>query len=96
MQIKYDWNDRLLDELAVKWRDWKKGLASLTSYSIPRSFTPRDFGEVERAELHHFADTSEGHGYGTVTYLCFVNKRRRHPQQFRDGQIVSEAIKKWC
>ena len=73
-RLKYDWNDSLPDELAVKWRDWKKGLASLTSYSIPRSFTPRDFGEVERAELHHFADVSEGHGYGTVTYLRFVNK----------------------
>ena len=73
-RLKYDWNDSLPDELAVKWRDWKKGLASLTSYSIPRSFTPRDFGEVERAELHHFADASEGHGYGTVTYLRFVNK----------------------
>ena len=34
-RLKYDWNDRLPDELAVKWRDWKKGLASLTSYSIP-------------------------------------------------------------
>ena len=33
-RLKYDWNDRLPDELAVKWRDWKKGLASLTSYSI--------------------------------------------------------------
>ena len=73
-RLKYDWNDRLPDELAVRWRDWKKGLASLTSYSIPRSFTPRDFGKVERAELHHFTDASEGHGYGTVTYLCFVNK----------------------
>ena len=73
-RLKYDWNDRLPDELAVKWRDWKKGLASLTSYSIPRSFTPRDFGDVERAELHHFANASEGHGYGTVTYLPIVNK----------------------
>lgn len=73
-RMKYDWNDKLPDELAVKWRDWKRGLASLTSYSIPRSLTPRDFGEVERAELHHFADASEGHGYGTVSYLRFVNK----------------------
>jgi len=39
-RLKYDWNDRLPDELAVKWRDWKKGPANLTSYSIPRSFTP--------------------------------------------------------
>lgn len=72
--LKYDWNDRLSDELAVKCRDWRKGLTSLTSYSIPRSFTPRGFGEGERAELHHFADASEEHGYGTVTYLRLVNK----------------------
>ena len=72
-KMKYDWNDKLPEELAVKWRDWKRGLASLTSYSIPRSFTPRDFGEVERAELHHFADASEGHGYGTVSYLRLVD-----------------------
>ena len=58
----------------MKRRDWKKGLASLKSYSIPRSFTPRGFGEGERAELHHFADASEEHEYGTVTYLRLVNK----------------------
>ena len=46
-RLKYDWNDRLPDELAVKWRDWKKGLASLTSYSILRSSTDRDFGEEQ-------------------------------------------------
>ena len=38
------------------------------------SFTPRHFGEAERAELHHFADASEGHAHGTITYLCFVYK----------------------
>ena len=85
-RLKYDWNDRLPDELAVKWRDWKKGLASLTSCSIPRSFTPRDFGEVERAELHHFADASEGHGYGTVTYLRFINKEGSIHNSFMMGK----------
>ena len=85
-RLKYDWNDRLPDKRAVKWIDWKKGLASLTGYSIPRSFTPRDFGEVERAELHHFADASEGHGYGTVTYLRFVNKEGSIHNSFLMGK----------
>ena len=58
-RLNCDWNDRLPGKLSVKWRDWKRGLASLTSYSIPRSFTPPGFGEGERAELHHFADASE-------------------------------------
>lgn len=48
-----------------------------------------------RAELHHFADASEGYGYGTVTYLRFVNKEGGNPQQFRDRQIASAAIKEW-
>ena len=85
-RLKYDWNDKLPDELAVKWRDWKRGLASLTSYSIPRPFTPRGFGVGERAELHHFADASEEHGYGTVTYLRFVNKEGNIHNSFVMGK----------
>ena len=38
---------------------------------------PSDFGDVERVELHHFADASESHGCGTVSHLRFVNKEGR-------------------
>ena len=85
-RLKYDWKDKLPDELAVRWRDWKRGLASLTSYSIPRPFTPRGFGVGERAELDHFADASEEHGYGTVTYLHFVNKEGNIHNSFVMGK----------
>ena len=75
--MKYEWDERLPEELIARWREWKNGLASLNNFSIPRAFIPSDFGDVERVELHHFADASEGHGYGTVSYLRFVNKEGR-------------------
>ena len=77
-RLTYDRNDRLPDELAVKRRDWKRRPASLTSYSIPRSFTPRGFREGKRAELHDFADASEEHGYGTIIYLRFDKEGNIH------------------
>ena len=64
----------------------EESLANLTSCSIPRSFTPRDFGEVERAELHDLADASQGHGYGTVTYLRFINKEGSIHNSFMMGK----------
>ena len=85
-RLKYDWNDRLPEELTVKWRDWKRGLGSLTSCSIPRPFTPLGFGKGERAEFHHFADASEDHRYGPVTYLRFVNKEGNIHNSFVMGK----------
>ena len=76
-RMKYEWDERLPEELIARWREWNNGLASLNNFSIPRAFIPSDFGDVERVELHHFADASEGHGYGTVSYLRFVNKEGR-------------------
>lgn len=83
---KCGWNDELPEELAAKWREWKTGLASLKNYSISRPFTPRDFGKVETVELHHFADASEGHGYGTASYLRFINERGRIHNSFVMGK----------
>ena len=54
------------------------GLASPNNFSISRAFIPLGFGDVERVELHHFADASESHGYGAASWLRFVSK---------DGQI---------
>ena len=73
-RMKYEWDERLPGELIARWREWKDGLASLNNFSIPQAFIPSDFGDVERVELHHFADASESNGYGTVSYLRFFNK----------------------
>ena len=62
-------------ELYSLWIKWKKNLVSLNRYEISRCFKPKGFGKVERTELHHFADASQEHGYGTASYLRLVNDR---------------------
>jgi len=47
----------------------------LTDFGIPRCYKPKDFGTVTRAELHHFSDASQEHGYKAVSYLRLTNER---------------------
>jgi hypothetical protein len=75
--LKYDWDDELPPDIAERWRTWKQGILNLKNFGIPRCFKPSDFGKVARVELHHFADASEEHGYGTVSYFRFVNEYGR-------------------
>ena len=71
--MKFSWNDTLPEELCLCWRKWKEDLMSLQDFNIPRCFKPEGFGRVTRAELHHFADASQEHGYGTASYLRLIN-----------------------
>ena len=63
----------LLLEDSAYWSEWRVGLTSLEGFDIPRCYRRREFGEVQRAELHHFADASQEHGYGTDSYLRLIN-----------------------
>ena len=74
-KLKLDWNEKLPRELCERWKSWREGLMSLQGFSIPRCFKPKDFGEVKHVELHHFADPSQEHGYGTASYLRLVNSQ---------------------
>ena len=72
-KLKFSWNDTLPKELCLRWRMWKEDLMSLQDFNMPRCFKPEGFGRVARAELHHFADASQEHGYGTASYLRLIN-----------------------
>ena len=72
-KLKFSWNDNLPEEICVRWRRWREGLMSLEGFSIPRCFKPEGFGKVVRAELHHFADPSQEHGYVTASFLRLIN-----------------------
>ncbi|XP_015755924.1 PREDICTED: uncharacterized protein LOC107335413 [Acropora digitifera] len=72
-KMKFSWTDTLPEELCLRWRKWKEDLMSLQDFNIPRCLKPEGFGRVTRAELHHFADASQEHGYGTVSYLRLIN-----------------------
>lgn len=72
-RLKFDWDEKLPQELCTRWKEWRDGLVRLEGFKIPRCYKPRGFGEIKQAELHHFADASQEHGYGTASYLRLVN-----------------------
>ncbi|XP_031549036.1 uncharacterized protein LOC116286627 [Actinia tenebrosa] len=90
---RYDWDENLPPDILASWIEWKKGLASLKDLSIPRCFKPKNFGTVVRAELHHFADASQEHGYGTVSYLRLINKRGQIHCSFVMGKSRVRPLK---
>ncbi|XP_067941083.1 uncharacterized protein [Watersipora subatra] len=66
------WDDPLTGDLLSLWKEWKASIPDLTNISIQRCYQPTDFGDIFKAELHHFCDAST-RGYGEVSYLRLVN-----------------------
>ena len=92
-KLKLDWNEKLPRELCECWKSWREGLMSLQGFSIPRCFKRKDFGEVKHVELHHFADTSQEHGYGTASYLNLVNSQGQIHCCFEMGKSHMKPLK---
>ena len=92
-RLKFDWDEKLPDQLCSHCRTWREGFASLEGFSIPRCYKPRDFGRIERADLPHFADASQEHGYGTVSYLRLVSDRRQIHCSFVMGKARVRPLK---
>ncbi|RVE71628.1 hypothetical protein OJAV_G00053730 [Oryzias javanicus] len=70
-----DWDEPLTDELRPRWERWKRDLINMEKLSIPRTYTPADFGEITKRELHHFSDASTT-GYGQCSYLRLINDKQ--------------------
>ena len=66
--LNLDWDEPVPEEAKMKWERWRMELMKLQSIKIPRCYKPSHFGQVIRAELHHFSDTSV-QGYGQCSYL---------------------------
>ena len=92
-RLKYDWNEALPKDLLVRWKEWKEGLASLKDFKIPRCYTPKSFGEITSAEIHHFADASQEHGYGTASYLRLTNDKDEVHCSFVMGKSRVKPLK---
>ena len=67
------WDDPVLAELQARWVKWKLEVEELENFAIPRCYRPPDFGQVVKAELHHFSDASLK-GYGQCSYLRLTNQ----------------------
>ena len=60
------WDDPIPFSEAVRWKQWREGLALLEKLKIPRSFKP--VSEVRSVQMHVFADASS-YARGCVCYL---------------------------
>lgn len=71
---KMDWDHPVPDYLRTRWEIWRQEILKLETAKIPRCFQPKDFGEAEEVELHHFSDASLS-GYGQCSYVRLRNQR---------------------
>ena len=70
---KLGWDDKIPDEIVLKWQQWLQSLPYLDKFAIPRCYQPEGFGDLASVELHQFADASEL-GYGCVSFLRLRNQ----------------------
>ena len=71
---KLEWDASIPEQREKEWLTWLKELKTIEQFIINRCFKPKNFGQVQSAQLHHFSDASED-GYGTVSYLRLTNTR---------------------
>ncbi|XP_034095472.1 uncharacterized protein LOC117561915 [Gymnodraco acuticeps] len=67
-KMSYSWDEHIPQNYQLQWVGWLEDLRRLSTFSVPRCFKPKGFGQLTSAQLHHFSDASEN-GYGTVSYL---------------------------
>ena len=66
------WDEEIGAQESQCWRLWLSDLPLLSSVALPRCLRPVDLGQIQDAELHHFADASQI-AYGTVSYARLVD-----------------------
>lgn len=69
---KVGWDEPLPDDLRPRWESWLFDLKNLADVKIKRCYLPSEFKEVQRYELHYFADASVT-GYGACTYMRAIS-----------------------
>ena len=79
------WDEEIGGEESQFWKRWLSELPLLSSVTLPRCLKPIDFGRIENAELHHFADASQI-AYGTVSYARLVDENGRMHCNFLAGK----------
>ena len=75
-RLGHGWDEDLPEQALKSWKAWQSNFRALTSVKLPRCYKPADFKDIKSIELHHFADASIS-GYGTASYLRFINVEDR-------------------
>ena len=66
--VNNDWDEPLPDSFNEQWDRWITALSDLEHVSIPRQYAGGSFKDVERREVHIFADASKD-AIAAVAYL---------------------------
>ena len=72
-ELKCRLDDGISETYLTPWKKWLAELEQLSKVKIDRCIKPKNFGQVEKAQMHHFCDASE-HGYGSVSYFRLTNR----------------------
>ncbi|XP_035997578.1 uncharacterized protein LOC118564254 [Fundulus heteroclitus] len=91
-KLKFGWDETIPLEIAQVWDKWVKDLVLLDNLSIRRCITPKGFGEIRSAQLHHFSDASET-GFGAVSYLRLSNSKQEVCVSFVIGKARVAPVK---
>lgn len=91
-KLRFGWDETIPAEMAQTWQKWVEDLVLLNKFSISRCVTPKGFGEIKSALLHHFCDASET-GYGAVSYLRLSNSKQEVCVSFIIGKARVAPLK---
>ena len=86
------WDDPVPVEIQKRWLKWKSDIEGLKNVEISRCYKPENFGNVARAELHHFSDASFK-GYGQCSYLRLINEDNKIHCSFVIGKARVTPLK---
>ena len=48
------WDEKIPQDITSQWNRWLNRLQGLNKLSIPRCYTPEEFGKISHYSLHHF------------------------------------------
>ena len=74
------------------WEHWLSDLPRLHQITVPRYFKSYWLGQLKNTQLHHFSNMSS-EGYGTASYLCFVDVNDEVHRSLIMGKLRVAPIK---
>ena len=88
----YKWDEPIPEIHAQRWEQWLNDLPVMSTVSIDRCVKPQGFTDINRVELHTFADASEI-GYGAVSYIRLLNSSGNYHVAFMGGRSRLAPLK---
>lgn len=88
----FGWDETVPQELRHHWTRWLEELDKLPEFKINRCIKPKGFGNIMKAQIHHFSDASES-GYGAVSYLRMQDNKNAVHVAFLTGKARVTPLK---